>query len=119
MTDTIELRGMRVLALCGALPEEKTRSQPFEIDLDVHVDLDLASSSDELRDTVDYGQLTAMVARIADDNQFELMERFAGCIAEEVMGTGGVVAVTVAVRKLRPPVPVDLASSGVRIHRST
>ena len=75
-------------------------------------------ASDDLADTVDYGTLCALVAGIADNERFELLERFAGRVAEALLATGPVDAVTVVVRKLRPPVPEDLDTSGVRIHRT-
>ena len=116
MSDRIELRGLRVSAVCGVLPEEKVRRQP--LDLDVYAVLTAALTTDDLADTVDYGTLCALVACIADRESFDLMERFASRVAEDVLATSGVEAVTVAVRKLRPPVPEDLATSGVRIHRT-
>jgi dihydroneopterin aldolase len=116
--DRIELRGLRVRAVCGVLPEERERSQPFEFDIDVYTDLADAAASDDLADTVDYGTLCALVAGIADNERFELLERFAGRVAEALLSTGPVDAVTVVVRKLRPPVPEDLDTSGVRIHRT-
>ena len=116
--DRIELRGLRVRAVCGVLPEERERSQPFEFDIDVYTDLADAAASDDLADTVDYGTLCAHVAGIADNERFELLERFAGRVAEALLATGPVDAVTVVVRKLRPPVPEDLDTSGVRIHRT-
>ena len=117
MTDRIELRGLRVLAVCGALPEERERPQPFEVDVDIDVDLGPAGGSDALADTVDYGGLARAAARVAAEGRFTLMERLAERIAEEAGADARVESVTVAVRKLRPPVPVDLASAGVRITR--
>ena len=117
--DVIELRDLRVSAFCGVLPEERERSQPFEFDIDVYTDLADAAASDDLADTVDYGALCALVAGIADREAFDLLERFAGRVAEDVLAVPGVDAVTVVVRKLRPPVPEDLATSAVRIHRTT
>ena len=72
MSDRIELRGLRVTATCGVLPEEKARRQPFEVDLDVHVDLGAPSLSDDLADTVDYGALCALVAGLAEAEAFNL-----------------------------------------------
>ena len=37
--DRIQLRGLRAFGTHGVLPEEKSRAQPFEIDLDLDVDL--------------------------------------------------------------------------------
>ena len=109
---------MRVMALCGVLPEERARRQPFEIDVDVFVDLSAAGESDALGDTVDYGALCERIDRLAADEQYSLLERFAARIADVVLDSPMVSAVTVSVRKLRPPVPQHLATSGVRIHRA-
>lgn len=117
MSDRIELRGLRVVALCGVLPEERERRQPFEIDLDVEADLTSAGRTDDLDETVDYGQLCADVEAVAEKEQFGLLERFAQRVAEVVLAQPRVDAVTVTIRKLRPPVPQLLESSGVRIRR--
>ena len=116
-TDRIELRGLRVVGICGALPEEQVRPQPLEVDLDVELDLTRPGESDDLADTVDYGALCAAVERIAAHEKFTLLERMATRLADEVLADERVDAVTVAVRKLRPPVAQQLATSGVRITR--
>ena len=113
--DRIELRGLRVLGVCGALPEERDRPQPLEVDLDVETDLASAGRSDDLADTVDYGALAAAAVRVATEERFTLLERLATRIAEEVGADGRVTSVTVVVRKLRPPVAVDLGTAGVRV----
>ena len=115
--DRIELRGLRVLAHCGVLPEEQERRQPFAVDLDVERELAAAGLSDDLADTSDYGAVCAAVERLAADGRYRLLERFAQAIADAVLDDPAVASVTVAVSKLRPPVPQDLASSGVRITR--
>lgn len=115
----IELRGLRLTAVVGVLPEERDRAQPLELDLDVHVDLAAAAASDALADTVDYGDLCDRCARVAATARPELLERLAGLLAEEVLAADArISAVEVAVRKLRPPVPHDLATSGVRLRRT-
>jgi dihydroneopterin aldolase len=117
--DRIEIRGLIVSAICGVLPEEKGRTQPFRIDIDLHVDLSEASQSDALNDTVDYGAVTFQVQKIADEANFDLMERFAGVIAEMALDYQGVDAVTVTITKLRPPLPELVDTTGVRIHRTS
>jgi dihydroneopterin aldolase len=117
--DRIELRGLRLVGICGALPEERDRPQPLEVDLDVEADLSVAGASDALGDTVDYGALCDVVARVVGGGAPQLLEHLASEIAAAVLGADqAVVAVTVAVRKLRPPVPQELATSGVRIRRT-
>jgi dihydroneopterin aldolase len=106
------------MGLCGVLPEERARRQPFEIDVDVFVDLLRAGSTDELADTVDYGALCERIDALAGEEQYSLLEKFAARVAEVVLATPSVAAVTVNVRKLRPPVAQHLSTSGVRIHRT-
>ena len=115
--DLIQLRGLRVVGICGALAEEQERAQPFEVDLDVEADLSTAGSSDQLGDTLDYGALAATVEALVADGRFTLLEAMATRIAEEVLADARAQAVTVTVRKLRPPVPQHLDTSGVRIRR--
>jgi len=115
--DRIELRGLRVLGTHGVLPEEQSRAQPFEVDLDLEADLRLPGRSDLLADTVDYGALAEQVAAVVGGERHALLERLAAHIAETVLDDRRVTSVTVTLRKLRPPVPVDLASAGVRVVR--
>ncbi len=117
VADVIELRGLRVVGTHGALPEEQVRAQPFEVDLDVSADLAVAGRTDDLGDTLDYGALVERAERVVAGERHRLLERVAQRIADEVLRDERVTAVTVVVRKLRPPVPSDLASSAVRITR--
>jgi dihydroneopterin aldolase len=116
--DRIELRGLRILGTHGVLPEERARSQPFEVDLDLEVDLAPAGDTDELADTVDYaGIIERVVDVVAGGRSYRLLETLAGVIASAALVDERVASVTVGIRKLRPPVPADLDSVGVRITR--
>jgi dihydroneopterin aldolase len=115
--DRIELRGLRALGAHGALPEEQGRAQPFEVDLDVELDLGPAGRSDDLADTVDYGSIVGVVNGIVTGAHAALLEHLAQRIAEGVLADGRVTAVSVTVRKLRPPVPADLDHVAVTIRR--
>jgi dihydroneopterin aldolase len=117
MTDRIELRGLRAVGTHGALPEEQTRAQPFEVDVVVVADLRAAGQSDDLGDTVDYGALAYAVERVVTRERFQLLERLAERIADEVRSDPRVDEVEVTVRKLRPPVAVDLSSVAVTVTR--
>ncbi|MFN8017086.1 MAG: dihydroneopterin aldolase [Acidimicrobiales bacterium] len=117
--DLIELRGLRFAAIVGALPEERDRVQPIEVDLDVEADLAPSGASDDLADTIDYGALCDAVAAVVSGGAPQLLEQLAEAIAAAVLDVDArASAVTVAVRKLRPPVPHQLATSGVRIRRT-
>ena len=115
--DTIILSGIRALGNHGVLPEEQSRPQPFEVDLELTVDLAPAGRSDALSDTVDYDGLAARVVAIVEKGGCALLEALAARIAAAARTDPRVSAVTVTVRKLRPPVPVNLDHVAVRIQR--
>lgn len=117
--DEIQLRGLRVTGTHGVLAEEQDRAQPFEVDVDLGVDLSAAGASDALADTVDYGAVASLVASIVGGDRFALLEALASRLATAVLAVDDrVVSVDVTVRKLRPPVPVDLSFAAVRVRRS-
>jgi len=112
---TILVTGLEVLGTHGVLPEEQTRAQPFGVDLELEVDLGPAGASDDLADTIDYAAVVAVTVRIVETERFQLLERLATRIAEACREDERVTAVTVTVRKLRPPVPASLDHVGVRV----
>lgn len=118
VADRIEVRGLRALGVIGVLPEERERAQPFEVDFDVEADLSAAGRSDALADTLDYGDLVARAERVVTTEQPQLLERVAARIAEELLAVDRVLAVQVTVRKLRPPVPHDVATAAVTLRRT-
>jgi 7,8-dihydroneopterin aldolase/epimerase/oxygenase len=117
--DQIQLRGLRVVGTHGVLPEERSRAQPFEVDIDLDVDLAPAASSDRLADTVDYGGIAGIAAGIiAGSPSYRLLEALAGAVADAALSSDPrITAVTVSLRKLQAPLAVDISSVGVRITR--
>lgn len=116
-TDRIEVRGLELLVFCGVLPEEQARRQPFLFDLDLYLGLSAAGQSDALEDTVNYGAVVADIADELEERRFQLLERMSECVADLVLNYPLVQEVTVTARKLRPPVPQHVATTGVRVHR--
>jgi dihydroneopterin aldolase len=115
--DRIELRGLRVLGTHGVDEVERSRPQPFEVDLDLFVDLTHAANDDELSSTVDYALIAESAVAVVAMRSFRLLEALATAIADGVLQDRRVLSVSVVVRKLRPPVAVHMASAGVRITR--
>jgi dihydroneopterin aldolase len=112
----IFVRGLRVVGVHGALPEERWRAQPFELDLDVWGDVGAAADSDRLSDTADYGVLATRAAEVVATTSFALLEALARAVAAALLEADArVEAVAVTVRKLRPPLALDVDSVGVRL----
>ncbi len=110
--DRIEVSGIRAWGTHGVLDHERELGQEFVIDLAVGLDLQPAAESDDLADTVDYGDLAHRVAELVGGEQHQLIERLAERIANMVLTDGRVREVTVTVHKPSAPftVPVDEAA---------
>ena len=115
--DQILVPGLRVLGVHGVLAEEQVRAQPFQVDLELHVDLAAAGASDDLADTVSYADVIESVRRVVADERYALLERLATRIADVCRQDPRVTGVVVEVRKLRPPVPAEVDHVAVRIER--
>lgn len=112
MTHTIEVRGLRVLAVLGALDAERERPQPLRVDLDLDVE---AERRDEVSATVDYGPVLELAAETISRSAPRLLETACDEVARAVLEADRrIAAVTVTVTKLRPPVAADVATVGVR-----
>ncbi len=117
--DRIEIRDLRVMGVHGVLASERERAQPFSVDLVAWVDMTAAQKSDQLSDTVDYGALAQLAADVVAQRSFQLLEALAGRLADALLVVDPrLSAVAVTVRKLRPPLALDVGSTGVRVYRS-
>jgi dihydroneopterin aldolase len=117
--DRIEIRDLRVVGIHGVLPEERERAQPFSLDIVAWVDMASAQQSDALSDTVDYGALAQVAADVVGQRSYRLLEALAGRLADALLIVDPRLgAVEVTVRKLRPPLALDVASTGVCVLRS-
>lgn len=115
MNDLIELGDLRCRAVVGVLAEERDRAQPLAFDLTLERPFEEAALSDDLAETTNYAEVLALTTRVATEGRFLLLETLAYRVAHELLAFDpAIVAVTVAVRKLRPPVSEDVATVGVR-----
>jgi dihydroneopterin aldolase len=117
LSGTIVIAGLRELGVHGVLPEEQARPQPFEVDVELTVDLAAAGESDALDDTVDYAAVAEAVSRVVASERYHLLERLATRIAEVCGVDDRVSSVSVTVRKLHPPVRAMVDYVAVRVER--
>lgn len=115
MSDVIELRTLRCSAVVGVLAEERARPQPLVFDIDLSRSFDAAAAADDIGATTNYASVLSLVVGVATDGRYQLLETLARRVADEVLAFDpALTSITVAVRKVRPPVPEDVASVGVR-----
>lgn len=118
MTDRIHLRGLTVRGHHGVFEQERRDGQEFVVDITVWVDLDRAAASDDLTDTLDYGELAKRAADILGGPPRKLIESVAADIAEDVMSDERVHAVEVTLHKPQAPIPLAFKDVSVVIRRS-
>jgi dihydroneopterin aldolase/2-amino-4-hydroxy-6-hydroxymethyldihydropteridine diphosphokinase len=117
MTDRIHLRGVEAFGYHGVLPDEKRNGQPFVVDVVIELDLARAGGTDDLDDTVSYAEVAGEVVARITGRSFDLIERLAEVIADDVLGHPLVDAVTVTVHKPEAPVGHPFSDVAVEVHR--
>jgi len=117
--DRIMLEGMVFHGRHGTLPAERELGQPFIVDVELSLDLRPAGLSDDLAQTVDYGEVHRLTRDIVEGEPFNLTETVAERIATAILEEYLLVEV-VRVRVAKPQVRLDdtvLAGSAVEIAR--
>ena len=89
----------------------------FSVDVELALDLRHASLSDDLRATVDYGEVAHRVVEVGTKERVNLLERLAALLAEGLLREFPVQAVRVRVRKLTPPMEGIQGVPGVQLTR--
>jgi dihydroneopterin aldolase len=118
MADRIALTGLRVRGNHGVFEHERRDGQEFVVDVTLWLDLSGASRSDDLTQTVHYGELAEMAAAIIGGEPCDLIETVAGRIADTAMQDTRLHAVEVTVHKPSAPIPLTFDDVSVTIRRS-
>jgi 7,8-dihydroneopterin aldolase/epimerase/oxygenase len=116
-SDRIVLRGLRARGHHGVYPEERAAGQTFVVDIVLHVDTRAAATSDDVAETVHYGELAAEVVAIVEGEPVNLLETLADRIATLCLRRSLVEAVEVTVHKPEAPVGVPFGDIEVAIVR--
>ncbi len=101
----------------GVGEREQVEPQPFEVDVELLLNLQPAGVDDDLARTVDYAQVFEICRSIVESTRFRLIEALAEAIAHEILAAFPVTEVGVRVRKPQVPLRGRLAYAGVEIWR--
>ena len=115
--DEITLTGVRAHGFHGVYPEEKREGQDFVVDVVLQLSLRPAAESDDVRDTVHYGELAERIVAIVQGDAADLLETVAQRIADDVLADERVMLVTVTVHKPQAPITVPFGDVSVTIRR--
>ncbi len=117
MSDRIVLANMQFEGRHGYYDHELLQPQPFEVDVELVLNLQPAGTDDDLEQTIDYGRVYAIARQVVESTSFRLLEAIAEAISHEVLVEFDVTEVGVRVRKPKVQLGGPLDHAAVEIWR--
>ncbi len=112
-TLTIGLEGMRFFAFHGCYAEEKVNGNWFEVQVTITVEDNLASQTDRLEDTTDYG-LIYKICKEEMEIRRNLLEKVCWEIGTRILQEGPeIIQAEIKVIKQNPPIAGEVRESWV------
>ena len=117
MHDWIRLYDLRYQSRHGVLVHEHTIAQPFQVDVEIGLDIREAAGGDKLEDSINYAEVVGLISNIMQGEPVNLIETLAERIADAVLSLPRADQVKVRVKKMAPPVEHIMGYVEVEIWR--
>ena len=116
LSSYIVLQQVRFHAYHGVLPQERVTGNDYLVDLRIKYDVEEATVSDQVEDTLNYAEVYQLVAQeMAVPSA--LIERVAGRIGDRLVRKyPSIEAIDLKIVKKNPPMGADCDGAGVEIH---
>ncbi len=111
--DTILIQDLKVETHIGVPDSERATKQVLKVSVWLHLDVRAAAASDDVRDTIDYAEVTKKIQELAKTER-KTIERFAEDIAQMILDTFSPESVAVSIDKFILP---DTERVAVTINR--
>ena len=112
----IELKGLSFFARHGVMEQEKVTGGTFIVDVRVKYDISAAVRSDDVKDTLNYAELSEIINREMQTPS-NLLEHLAGRIGGSIMDAfPQVEEMIITVTKKNPPIEAQLEGAAVTLH---
>jgi dihydroneopterin aldolase len=115
--DRISLTGLRVRGHHGVFDFERADGQDFVVDVELEFDTRAAAASDQLSDTVHYGELAEALAAVIAGEPVNLLETLADRLCQVCLADARVAGATVTVHKPQAPIALSFSDVAVSIRR--
>jgi dihydroneopterin aldolase len=114
----IELTGLRARGRHGVYDFERADGQDFVVDVRLDLDLGLAVTTDDVTDTVHYGELAGRLVEVIGGEPVNLIETLADRLLAVCLADERVQAAEVTVHKPQAPIPHEFTDVAVTLRRS-
>ena len=114
---TIEIVGLSLYTHHGVSAAEREIGQRLVFDIGFEVGEVDALVTDRVEDTVDYGEVTQVVALVAQQRSYKTLERLCAVIAERLASQFAAESVYVKAAKPEPPIPLPVEEVSVEVWR--
>ncbi|MFC8682167.1 dihydroneopterin aldolase [Microbacterium ureisolvens] len=116
--DEITLTGVRAYGHHGVFEDERREGQEFVVDVTLYVSTARAAASDDVSDTVHYGEVAERIVELVGGEPLNLIEGVAARIADDLLAHELVRMVAVTVHKPQAPITVPFSDVSVTIRRA-
>jgi len=97
--DKIILEGVTFSCNIGVTDEERSNKQPIIFDFMFFCDTQKSAQTDDLSDTIDYRDIHALVKKLVEDHEYNLIERMANVVADAIVANFPLEKVVVRLHK--------------------
>ena len=117
VSDLIRITGLELFGYHGVYDHEKQNGQRFLVDLAVWLDAESASVSDDLSQSLDYGELVKAVAAEVQGESVDLIEKLAAKVLAVVWRFEKALVAEVTIHKPEAPVGFPVSDISVTLKR--
>lgn len=118
MTSKILIENLKIFAFHGVLPEEKILGTYYIINLEIEADLEKASESDDLQDTINYAEINDILHQeMAIPSQ--LLEHVNGRIIKKIKNNFPQISfIKIKLTKTNPPMKGEMDGVSVEMEEN-
>ena len=112
---SIEILGLSLYTHHGVTAAEREIGQRLLLDVRFDAGEVGALATDDVSDTIDYGEVCQEIALVAQQRSYKTLERLCAVIADRLASQFGAESVTVKAAKPEPPIPLPVEEVSVEV----
>lgn len=104
----IFINNLTVFTIIGCEPQERSRRQLLQFDIEIETDFSAAAASDNLADAINYSELEYRIYEFVSGSNFTLLEALAGSVVKLLLEYPAIAGCRVRITK---PAAAKIAES--------